>query len=50
MNGIPVSYDAIRDVMFKINETFFGKRIGIPMIGAGLAGGDWNIIKNIIII
>lgn len=23
-------------------------RIGIPMIGAGLAGGDWGIIKSII--
>ena len=22
--------------------------IGIPKIGAGLAKGDWNIIKNII--
>jgi O-acetyl-ADP-ribose deacetylase (regulator of RNase III) len=22
--------------------------IGIPMIGAGIAGGDWDIIKNII--
>jgi hypothetical protein len=23
-------------------------RIGIPMIGAGLAGGDWDIIEKII--
>ena len=30
------------------NKDFSGKRIGYPAIGAGLAGGDWNIIKNII--
>ena len=27
---------------------FSGKHIGLPKIGAGLAGGDWNIIKKII--
>jgi O-acetyl-ADP-ribose deacetylase (regulator of RNase III) len=27
---------------------FSGKRIGYPKIGAGLAGGDWNIISSII--
>ena len=25
-----------------------GKRIGLPQIGAGLGGGDWNIISKII--
>ena len=27
---------------------FSGKRIGYPKIGAGLAGGYWNIISKII--
>jgi O-acetyl-ADP-ribose deacetylase (regulator of RNase III) len=27
---------------------FAGKRIGYPKIGAGLAGGDWSIIEEII--
>ena len=27
---------------------FGGKRIGYPLIGAGLAGGDWQIISAII--
>lgn len=44
----PVDYDAIRLCMRKINNVFRGKTIGLPMIGAGLAGGDWNIISNII--
>lgn len=46
--GIPVVYDAIRSCMKEINNKFKGKRIGLPLIGAGLAGGDWNIIKEII--
>jgi O-acetyl-ADP-ribose deacetylase (regulator of RNase III) len=45
---INADYDAIRSVFRKIKSTFTGKRIGYPMIGAGLAGGDWNVISRII--
>jgi O-acetyl-ADP-ribose deacetylase (regulator of RNase III) len=45
---INVDYSAIRNAMRIIKSNYSGKKIGIPMIGAGLAGGDWNIIKNII--
>lgn len=41
-------YDAIRSCMKLIKEKFSGKKIGLPLIGAGLAGGDWNIIEQII--
>lgn len=54
-----VSYDAIRVAMEMLN--FSGeegipfsahkhgfKRIAMPMIGAGLGGGDWNKIEKII--
>ena len=41
-------YDAIRGVFKKVKKAFGGMRIGYPMIGAGLAGGDWNIISAII--
>ena len=34
--------------MRKINHNYRNKRIGLPLIGAGLAGGDWNRIKKII--
>ena len=44
----PIDYEALTLCMRKINHTFKGKRIGLPMIGAGLAGGDWNRIKQII--
>lgn len=43
-----VDYDAIRKVFELINVEFFGKKIGIPKIGAGLAGGDWKRIEEII--
>lgn len=44
----PVDYDAITLVMRKMNLIFKGLHIGLPKIGAGLAGGDWNIIEKII--
>ena len=44
----PVDYDAITMCMRKINHIFKGKTIGLPMIGAGLACGDWEIIEKII--
>lgn len=47
-NTPQVDYNAIRDVMKRIAKDFPDKRIGYPLIGAGLAGGDWNLISNII--
>jgi len=47
-----VSYDAIADGFEKLNsiKLFHNKErlIGIPKIGAGLGGGNWNIIYKII--
>ena len=43
-----MNYQAIQSVFKKIKTDFSGKKIGFPKIGAGLAGGDWNIISNII--
>jgi O-acetyl-ADP-ribose deacetylase (regulator of RNase III) len=47
-NKINVDYSAVKKCFTKIKEMHGDKRIGIPMIGAGLAGGDWNKIYNII--
>jgi len=44
----PLDYEALTLCLRKINKIFKGKHIGLPQIGAGLAGGDWEIIKNII--
>ena len=46
--GTKVDYDAIRKVFESIKNTYEGKRIGFPLIGAGLAGGDWSLISEII--
>lgn len=46
--GIKVDYDAVRSVFQKIKQDFTGLRIGYPLIGAGLAGGDWSVISAII--
>ncbi len=44
----PVDYEALALCMRKMNHIFKGKHIGLPMIGAGLAGGDWVRIRRII--
>lgn len=41
-------YFAIRSCMCAIRHYYCGKRIGMPRIGAQLAGGDWKIIEAII--
>jgi len=46
--GIKVDYDAVRSCMKWIKENFEGEKIGLPKIGAGLAGGDWERISDII--
>lgn len=46
--GVKTNYPAIKSVMGKIRADFGGKRIGYPLIGAGLAGGDWGRIALII--
>jgi O-acetyl-ADP-ribose deacetylase (regulator of RNase III) len=45
---VDVDYDAVRDAMAWVKAHYAGKRIGLPQIGAGLAGGDWARIEAII--
>jgi O-acetyl-ADP-ribose deacetylase (regulator of RNase III) len=42
-----VSYDAVAEVMRKVNELGIQK-VAMPLVGAGLAGGDWFLISKII--
>lgn len=56
LDGIPpVDYTAIHDGFFHLNKQYKDKRrdgkklkVGIPYIGAGLAGGDWEAIERLI--
>ena len=43
-----LDYNALRSGFKLIKQNFGGKRMGFPMLGAGLAGGDWSIIERII--
>ncbi len=45
---VQVDYDAVRNCMTWLGGTYSGQRIGLPKIGAGLAGGDWPLIEAII--
>lgn len=53
---VQVDYPAIRTCMREINWRFkegiipenFKNQVGFPLIGAGLAGGDWDLIELII--
>ena len=46
--GNKADYAAIRNVFSKLKKEYQSMRIGYPLIGAGLAGGDWDIISKII--
>lgn len=46
--GVKVEYEAVRQCMKWIKQNYAGKKIGLPKIGAGLAGGDWQTIESII--
>jgi O-acetyl-ADP-ribose deacetylase (regulator of RNase III) len=44
----PFDYEAFTICIRKMNKIFKDKPIGMPKIGSGLAGGDWNVIEKII--
>lgn len=46
--GRKVDYEAVRLVFKNVKKNFSGLKIGYPAIGAGLAGGDWEVISKII--
>lgn len=46
--AILVDYEAVRTLFRQIRLQFHGKRIAYPKIGAGLAGGNWGRIAEII--
>ena len=46
---VDTNYDALRKCLKELKVKFQGKKIGMPLIGAGLAAGDWKIIEQLII-
>ena len=49
-NVVYVDYDAIRSGIREVNTVVVGEyeNVGMPMLGAGLANGNWSIISKII--
>ena len=45
---VHLDYDAVRSCMKWIAKEYSDKKIGLPKIGAGMAGGDWEKIQQII--
>ena len=43
-SNIPLNYEALAMCFDKINHTFKGMHLGVPQIGGGLAGGNWDRI------
>lgn len=46
--NIPLDYSALELCLRKINCLFKSSKVGLPQIGCGLAGGQWEIVKGII--
>jgi O-acetyl-ADP-ribose deacetylase (regulator of RNase III) len=50
-NARHANYEAIAVAMESINNIFYNlpnSKVAMPLIGAGLANGDWNVISAII--
>jgi O-acetyl-ADP-ribose deacetylase (regulator of RNase III) len=48
-NGqMDLDYDALRSALREMKNQFTGLLFGMPLIGCGLAGGDWDVIEAII--
>jgi O-acetyl-ADP-ribose deacetylase (regulator of RNase III) len=45
---VVLDYSALELCLRKMNHVFKGKHIGLPLIGGGLAGGDPEVIKQLI--
>jgi O-acetyl-ADP-ribose deacetylase (regulator of RNase III) len=43
-----VDYAAVRQLFSKLKKQYPDSRIAYPKIGAGLAGGDWSVLSQII--
>lgn len=46
--GKPFDYEAFTSCLRHLNTDYAGKTIGLPRIGTGLAGAEWEIVREII--
>ncbi len=43
-----LDYHALTLVFKKLNQKYESLHLGMPLIGCGLAGGDWEVVKGLI--
>lgn len=43
-----LDYTALRSIFVSLNNLYPNSKVGIPFIGCGLAGGNWDKVKDII--
>jgi O-acetyl-ADP-ribose deacetylase (regulator of RNase III) len=48
MPGPDLRLNALQMCLEKINHNYKGKKIGLPLIGCGIAGGNWDAVKQCI--
>jgi O-acetyl-ADP-ribose deacetylase (regulator of RNase III) len=48
IDRIRTDYDLLKKALIKVNKDFPKGTIGMPKIGCGLAGGDWDVVSKII--
>ena len=48
--GACFNLDAFINILKQVNEDFTGSTIGIPMIGAGIGGGNWMEIQSALLV
>ena len=46
--GRNLDYNALKLCLIKINALFSGAHVAMPMIGCGIAGGNWQVVKQMI--
>lgn len=46
--GKDLNMTALELALWKVNHLYPGHHIGLPLIGCGIAGGDWSLVKPLI--
>jgi O-acetyl-ADP-ribose deacetylase (regulator of RNase III) len=45
--GVQVDYSALGHCLYSVARLYHGQRIGLPLIGCGLGGGNWEKVKEV---
>lgn len=43
-----VNYAAVQRVLNQVKQEYSGMKMAMPLLGCGLAGGDWNVVSQLV--